>query len=160
MAETSSAQGEHAQAQRYAREALQALPDSADWRRGSWEYRILGNAACGLGNYSEARRYLRESLQRAASAKLPSRQPLALVGVARVLAKEGETERALELLALVMNHRMSWQMARDQAAPLIAELEAELPPEVAAAAQERGRARDLEATVAELTVELGGEQIV
>jgi hypothetical protein len=41
------------------------------------------------------------------------------------------------------------------AAPLVAELEAELPPDVVAAAQERGRARDLEATVAELLVELG-----
>lgn len=33
---------------------------------------------------------------------------------------------------------------------------ATLPPEVVAAAQERGRARDLDATVAELLEELGG----
>jgi hypothetical protein len=39
---------------------------------------------------------------------------------------------------------------------LIAELEAELSPDVVAAARERGRARDLEVTVAELLVELGG----
>ena len=32
---------------------------------------------------------------------------------------------------------------------------ATLPPEVVAAAQERGRSRDLEATVAELLIELG-----
>ena len=31
-----------------------------------------------------------------------------------------------------------------------------LPPDVVAAAQERGRVRDLDATVAELLVELGG----
>jgi hypothetical protein len=63
---------------------------------------------------------------------------------------------ALELLALVIGHRLSWQMAKDQAAPLVAELEAELPPEVVAVAWERGQARDLDATVAELLVELGG----
>jgi hypothetical protein len=38
----------------------------------------------------------------------------------------------------------------------IATVAATLPPEVVAAAQERGRARDLDATVAELLVELGG----
>jgi hypothetical protein len=80
---------------------------------------------------------------------------LTLVVVARVLAKQGDKERALELLALVMNHRLSWQMAKDQAGPLIAELEAELPPDVVAAAQVRGQALDLEATVAELLDELG-----
>jgi hypothetical protein len=37
----------------------------------------------------------------------------------------------------------------------IAAVAATLPPDVVAAAQERGRARDLEATVAELLVELG-----
>lgn len=42
-----------------------------------------------------------------------SRKPLALVGVARVLAKQGDQERALELLALVVNHRFSWQMTKD-----------------------------------------------
>jgi tetratricopeptide (TPR) repeat protein len=160
IAETLNAMGAHAQAQRYAHEALQALPDGqVDWRCGSWEYRILGNAACGLGNYVEAKRYLHKSMDLAASAHLPSRQPLALVGVSRVLAKEGESERALELLALVMTHRMSWQMAKDQAAPLIEELKAELPPEAVAAAWERGQARDLDATVAELLVELGEEKV-
>jgi tetratricopeptide (TPR) repeat protein len=155
LAETANALGNHAQAERYAREALAVLPEGeVEFRHGSWEYRILGNAACGLGNYADARRYLRRSLELAAAAQLPSRHPLALVGVARVLALEGERERALELLALVVNHRLSWQMAKDHAAPLIAELEAELSPEAVQAAWERGRARDLEATVAELVARL------
>jgi hypothetical protein len=88
------------------------------------------------------------------AARRPSWYPLALVAVARVLARQGDKERALELLALVLSHRISWQMARDQAAPLIAELEAELSPEVVAAAWARGRSRDLDATVRELLVEL------
>jgi hypothetical protein len=40
--------------------------------------------------------------------------------------------------------------------PLAAELEAKLPLAVVTAAQARGRARDLNATVAELLVELAG----
>ena len=79
---------------------------------------------------------------------------LTLVGIATLLAAEGEKERALELLALVLHHPLSWQWTKDRAAPLVAELEAELSPEVVAAAQARGQARDLEATVAELLVEL------
>ena len=72
------------------------------------------------------------------------------------MAEEGEKERALELLALVLHHPISWQWAKDRAAPLVAQLEAELSPDVAAAAWERGRASDLEETVAELLDELGG----
>jgi hypothetical protein len=95
-------------------------------------------------------------LELAVAAQVPSRHLLTLVGVARVLARQGDKDRALELLALVMNHRLSWQLAKDQAAPLIAELEADLSPDVVVAARERGRARDLEATVVELLAELGG----
>jgi len=40
----------------------------------------------------------------------------------------------------------------------IAAIAATLPPEVVEAAQERGRAREREATVAELLVELGNAQ--
>ena len=43
----------------------------------------------------------------------------------------------------------------DVAGQHIAAAAATLPPEVVTAAQERGRARDLEATVAELLAELG-----
>jgi hypothetical protein len=65
-------------------------------------------------------------------------------------------EGALELLALILRPPVSWPWAKDRAAPLVAQLEAELPPDVVATAQERGQARDLDATVAELLVELGG----
>ena len=157
LAEAANALGDYAQAEQYVREAFRVLPEGeVDFDRGTWEYRNLGNAACGLGNYADARKYLRRSLELAVSAGMRSRHLLTLVGVARVWAKQGEEERALELLVLVVNHRFSWQMAKDQAAPLIAELEAELPPDVVAAAQHRGRARDLDATVAELLDELGG----
>ena len=44
----------------------------------------------------------------------------------------------------------------DVAGRHIAAVAATLPPDVVAATQARGRARDLEATVAELLVELGG----
>ena len=73
-----------------------------------------------------------------------------------LMAAEGKGARSLELLTLVLHHPASWQMTRDKAAARIAALEAELPPDVAAAARERGRARHLESTLAELLDELEG----
>jgi hypothetical protein len=87
------------------------------------------------------------------------RNPFILIGVAGLLAAEGDKERALEFLALVLRHPTSWQWMKDRTAPLAAELEAELSPDAAAAARARGRARDLDATVTELIVELGGEEV-
>ena len=159
LAEAANALRDYARAEWYAREALSVLKEGVrDFDQGAWEYRNLGNAASGLGNYADARRYLRRALEAAIAAQIPTRHLLTLVGVAKVLAKQGEKERALELLALVMNHRFSWQMAKDQAAPLAAELEADLPPDVVASAQARGRARDLQTTVTELLAELGGQE--
>ena len=85
----------------------------------------------------------------------------ALPGMALLLADAGkyarsEKERAIELYALasrfpfVANSR--W--FEDVAGKRIAAVAATLPPDVVAAAQERGRARELDATVAELLVEL------
>jgi tetratricopeptide (TPR) repeat protein len=158
LAEAANAQGDYVQAEQYTQESLSVIKGfGMDFDHGAWEYRNLGNAASGLGKYADARKHLRRALEVADAAQVPTRHLLTLVGVARVLARQGEKERALELLALVMSHRISWQMAKDQAAPLVAELEAELPPEVVSAARERGQARDLDATVAELLVELGGQ---
>jgi hypothetical protein len=52
-------------------------------------------------------------------------------------------------------HSCLWE---DVAGRRIAALAATLPPDVVAAAQERGRARELWATVNELLVELGEQQ--
>jgi hypothetical protein len=80
-----------------------------------------------------------------------------VLGYAAILAREGDTGRALELLALVLCHPASWQLAKDRALALVGELEAKSSSEEAAAARERGRARSLDATVAELLADLEGE---
>ena len=76
-----------------------------------------------------------------------------------LLADRGKTERAVELYALVARYPLvaNSRWFEDVARKHIATVAATLPPEVVAAAQERGRARDLDAIVAELLLELGGE---
>jgi predicted ATPase/predicted Ser/Thr protein kinase len=146
--------GEYAEAIQLAQESL-ALSKRLDNQRGiAWCFRVLGNAVCGLGDFPGARRYFHQALETDISVQGIPFGLLALVAIAALLAAEGEKERALELLALATRHPASLQWTKDRAAPLVTELETELPPDVVAAAQERGRARDLEATAAELLAEL------
>jgi hypothetical protein len=81
-----------------------------------------------------------------------------LVGSARLKTAsnpgEAAAEQAVELLAFVLDHPSSSQEAKDRATPLLAELEGRLSPAAAAAAKERGRTRDLQAIVEEVTAKL------
>jgi len=147
--------GDYTEAIQLAQECL-TIARKIDHRHLKQEaLKCLGDAACGLGDLPEARRYHHQALEIATTLELTYQFPNSLVGIAALLAAEGEKERALELLALVIHHHTSWHWTKyHQAAPLIAELEAELPPDVVAAAWERGRARDLETTVDELLAAL------
>ncbi len=145
--------GQYAEAARMAQEALSVSKklDYPDALARSFE--VLGDATYGLGDFRKAREYYLRALETALTVWAAPLALLTLVGMARLLVAEGEKERTSELLALVLHHPASWQWAKDRAAPLVAELEAELPPGVWAVAWERGQARDLEATVAELLLE-------
>jgi hypothetical protein len=79
--------------------------------------------------------------------------------MALLLADRGETERAVELYALASRYPFVANSAwfEDVAGRHIAAVAARLPPDAVVAAQERGRARDLDATVAELLTELEGQ---
>ena len=77
--------------------------------------------------------------------------------MALLLVDQGETVRAVELYALASSrgHIANSRWYEDVAGKHIAAAAETLPPEVVAAAQERGRARDLWATVEEVLEELG-----
>ena len=121
-----------------------------------WALADLAVAVYRLGDLGRARRYLYEAL------RISTESPRFLLplwasppAIALLLADQGEVERAVELYALAS--RFSLVQSRwfeDVFGGHIAAAAATLPPDVIAAAQERGRARDLEATVAELLVEL------
>jgi len=63
-------------------------------------------------------------------------------------------ERAVEVAVLARHHPASVEETQDRADELLQGLRAELPPDVYAAAEARGRARDLRATLRELLIEL------
>jgi hypothetical protein len=72
------------------------------------------------------------------------------------MADRGEKERAVELYGLASRYEFvaNSRWFEDVAGRRIAAFAATLPPEVVAAAQKRGRARDLDATAKELLAEL------
>ena len=78
---------------------------------------------------------------------------IALVGMADLLAATGENERAIELVAFILDHRASWQETKEQAATVLASASSKLPPEAARAAQAKGRAGEFEITVTKALAE-------
>ena len=90
----------------------------------------------------------------------PQPRTTALPLCALLLADRGEAARAVELYALASRHPAvaSSRWFEDVVGMHIAAAGESLPPELVAAAQERGRARDLEATVKELLAESGTSQ--
>jgi hypothetical protein len=154
--EMASVLGEYAETIQSAQESLVPTQEPDHLPGIARSFRVLGEAACGLGDFPGARKHFRKALEAVATIRALYHLLLAVVKIAELLAAEGEGERALELLALVLHHPASWQHTRDRAASLVTELEAELPPAVAVVAWERGRTRDLNATVAELLDEFGG----
>jgi tetratricopeptide (TPR) repeat protein len=122
----------------------------------SW---ALAGCACSelaLGRRRRARRHLAQALHIAAGLRSWLSLYWTLPSVSVFLATQGRAERALEVLApwsraLAFTHSRGVQdLIRHQSAAAFAAL----PPDVAAAARERGQALDPATTMAELLIEL------
>jgi predicted ATPase/DNA-binding SARP family transcriptional activator len=114
----------------------------------------LGDVALSVGDAVGAWKHYRDSVQMAIDHPYPELQLYVLLGPARLWIQEGHVERAVELAALAWHHRASVEETRDRADELLDRLRDKLPPKAYAAAEARGRARDVEATVRELLAEL------
>jgi tetratricopeptide (TPR) repeat protein len=150
--------GELDEGRRLGQESLDLLVDLDYPIHRAWEFGVLGNAACVLEDEQETKRAFRQALETGRPARAIAFVLLTVAEIAALRMREGKREQTVELLALVLRHPATWQWAKDRAAPLFAALEAELAPELFAAAQERGKARDLDATVRKLLAELDDAQ--
>jgi predicted ATPase/class 3 adenylate cyclase len=122
----------------------------------SRELANLGLTLLKLNETAKAQWYIIEALQSAHPTQLQTTILCALASTALLLASSDQPERAVELYALAYRYPQvaNSHWFEDVVGREIADASADLPPEVVAAAQERGRARDLMETVAELLVEL------
>jgi tetratricopeptide (TPR) repeat protein len=150
------ADGAHAEAQQLLQESVVVSRERGTREAVGWALAVLGYAARGLVRLDQAGSHLREALETAAEGGFTTLM-LALPALALLLADRGEVERAVELYALASRYRFVANSLwfEDIAGKHISAVAAALPPDVVAAAQERGRARDLDATVRELLEEWG-----
>jgi hypothetical protein len=136
---------------------------TADWRdmpERQRSMRAVFDRSWGLLSERErqalARQAVREALQIGDRTRGFFPCIFAMPALALLLADAGEGEQATELYALASRYpfvaHSRW--FEDVAGRHISAEAAALPPDVVAAAQERGRARDLQATVKELLEEL------
>jgi predicted ATPase/predicted Ser/Thr protein kinase len=149
--------GAYAEAQQSLLESISNFDAIGHRENKGWALALLGYTCRALGQPDQARRYVAEALQ--TWADIGAFFPLiyALPAAALLLADRGEHERAVEVYALASRYGFvaNSRWFEDVAGRYIAAAAAAMPPEVVAAAQERGRVRDLGATVAELLVGLG-----
>jgi tetratricopeptide (TPR) repeat protein len=122
----------------------------------------LGYTRCLSGNLEQARRDLAEGLQVGREASIGSALVHGVAGIALLKARQtdalsaDEAARAVELYALASQDPLvaSARWFEDVVGRHVSAAAAKLAPELIAAAQARGRARDLDATIKELLVEL------
>ena len=167
LGDVALALGEDEQAEKHHRQALACYKEEgAYWTvetspiGGCWgipvSLQILGDIALAKGDRDEARRSYRQALQRAVDQPDPALNLHLLLGPVKLLDQEGQEERATELAALARYHPASVEETQGKAGLLLDALRAELAPDLFAAAEERGRERDLDETLSALLVDLGG----
>lgn len=146
------AQGDYVAAARYFEASLAIRREIGD-RGGITSCLVnLGHAAVGAGDERAAHQRYREAL---AEGKAIGALPLeleALVGLAGLYARSGESARSAELIGLALGHPASDSDVAKRAEPVLAALRASLPEGELEVALARGKARDLEQVVAEMAV--------
>jgi tetratricopeptide (TPR) repeat protein len=119
----------------------------------------LGQTALAVNDHQAATQHYRQALEMAVETHFDPRvynatlRLYVVVGIAALLACTN-VERAVELAALSQSHPSSTAEIRRRAQELLDHIHATLAPVAFVEARERGRSRDLEATIRTLLGEL------
>lgn len=100
----------------------------------------LGDVAAAVGDHDVSREYFYEAFTAASTIRDTPLTLWVLTGIAALLAKTGEEERAVEMLGLVLDHCSTPQEARDRAQNILSTLK--LPAYSLDEALERGKGLD------------------
>ncbi|MDQ4076600.1 MAG: tetratricopeptide repeat protein [Chloroflexota bacterium] len=151
-------EGKYAQAEQLQQEALAVWEDIDNEPEIASVLRHLGHIAVMESRMQEAQHYLAQALHLATKHRLAPVAIDVFVSVAACLAREGETERALKLLALAEHHPTSTYESKEKARKHLAELTTYLPTETAVRAQVQGRTSDWQTTASQLIEDLSPVQ--
>ncbi len=112
----------------------------------------LGEMTSALDQPSEASAYYLEALSAALKTKAVHLTLRVVAGFAAFWRRQGHAEHALELLEFVLNQPATERELKDRAEQLRAQIKLELEPHIAAVAQARGLARQLEQVCEEIWI--------
>jgi predicted ATPase/Tfp pilus assembly protein PilF len=132
-------------AKRYYQEGLEIAKEMGDQWVIADALNRLGAVAYMLEEYEESKQWFRDALR--AATEIHTNLPIALevlVGMSRLLAKEGSKESAIEILTFIFYHPSTTKETRDKAKNLLSELEAQISSGLFNMAQLKGRAKSLE----------------
>jgi len=151
----SQAENAYAEAHQWFQQSITAFKEIELHAQQFFVLATSGYAVRGSGDLRQAQQIYRQVLQASIAAGSFLSLMLALPGLALFLADQGESERAVELYALAACHPFiaNSQWFEDIVGQHMDAVAAALPPDVVAAAQKRGKARDLWATAKELLAE-------
>jgi tetratricopeptide (TPR) repeat protein len=145
---------QHADSLRFLRESLKMYIEIGHTRGQMLCLLALGDTAVELETYTEARRYFHEALRLAMEATSPFIALRALVGEASLLVRLGKTRRAVELLAFTLAQPQADREIKEAATPVLARLQSDLPPDVAAQALAKGKQMELAYIAAEVLADM------
>jgi tetratricopeptide (TPR) repeat protein len=142
-----SAQGDYGAARELIHESLDIKRETG--HRGAVVHALMemGNVTRRMGEYRESSRWYREALTLAWEIQALHMVRYVIVGVAELLDRQGEQERALELLCFVQRQDVEEQLLVDRVNDLVAKLEGTLSPTMVTKCHEHGQAMTLEAVV-------------
>jgi len=143
-------QGEHLQALESFRKSLATLTELGARQDMARLLAEMSRSIFALGNDAEAGRNWRESLRIAIETRGLFIALESLVGIASLQAKRGDTERALELLLIVLDHPAGNQDTRDRAVDLRDKFIAQLTGRQVESVEGRARTKTFEAVVDEI----------
>ncbi|HDQ72952.1 MAG TPA: tetratricopeptide repeat protein [Chloroflexi bacterium] len=136
--------GNYEEAKRLAGRGLAIFQEIGDRSGIAIGFRNLGFASLALGDYREARDAFQRAIDMAQDVKAIPVLVDTLVGVADLLAAEGEAEQAVELLAFLLRHPATTARYKKRAQRLHTALSSRLSPQAFRPAEARGEARTLE----------------
>jgi len=148
--------GSLAEAKILLQRSFEVLQEIQPITQTTYHHPVLGIVSLNLNQPDRAKEYIRDGLKIGMQISSAMVHLFTLGAASLYLADQGDQERGVEIYALARRYpwiaKSRWHQDVIEA-PLRA-LTSSLSPEVIAAAQMRGRERDLEATVRELFKEL------
>jgi len=142
------AQGEKAQAKRNYQESLALYREIGSRWGVANVVANLGGASLALGEDGEAERHYYQALKTAKEVNALPIAMEALVGIAMLMIRRGNHERAIELLGFAQAQDVTDKEVKDRSSGLLKELETKVSAEAFAAALQRGSTSQLDTVMA------------